>query len=360
MTYFLKNGETYRVASEQAVDMTQHLPGGNYAVAQDITGAYFLTKIDSFEIPDRLYGNTLRHTDRVINTFNSRPATTGVLLNGEKGSGKTLLAKNICSVLAAKDVPTIVVNRPIVDEGFFKLLQDIIQPCVLLFDEFEKVYGENEEQEKILTLLDGVFSSKKLVLFTCNDKWRINTHMRNRPGRIFYLLDFKGLDNGFIVEYCQEKLNNKEHIESICSIANLFSEFNFDLLKALVEEMNRYNETPVQALEMLNAKPEYDGGSNYEVKIVHDGKEVKTEALSPSEYRGNPLNSNGVRVGFDPSINAGKEDDEGDDWVQLVFTPENIIKVNAVEGKFIFQNKGSVLTLTKIKASEGTSYFNWL
>ncbi len=44
---------------------------------------------------------------------------------------------------------------------------------------------------------------------------------------------------------------------------NSLNEFNFDMLKALVEEMNRYNETPTDALAMLNAKPEFDIGWMY-------------------------------------------------------------------------------------------------
>ncbi len=355
MTYFIKNGGDYRVAPEQAVDLTKHLPGGNYTVSQDMNGNFYLTQIDSFEIPERLYGNTLRHTDRIISTFHSRSTSTGVLLNGEKGSGKTLLAKNICAELERKNVPTIVINRPWSDEGFFKLLQNIEQECAVLFDEFEKVYGENEDQEKILTLLDGVFGSKKLYLLTCNDKWRINSHMRNRPGRIFYLLDFKGLDTEFIREYCEEKLENKQYIDSICSISGLFAEFNFDLLKALVEEMNRYGETPSQALEMLNAKPEYDGGAKYEITMVHDGKTIDSEALSPSEFNGNPLNSGGIRIGFDNNV----ADPDSDDWTQIIFTPDNIVNVNSAEGKFVFQNKQSKLTLTKIKVVNNFSY-DWL
>ena len=233
MAYFLKNGNTFRVSSKEAMDLHEKLPAGNYTIAQDMMGNFYLEQIDDFEIPSKMYGNTLRHTGRIINTFWERPQQTGVLLNGEKGSGKTLLAKNISVELAKQDVPTIVINRDWKGDAFFKLLQDIDQPCVVLFDEFEKVYGR-EDQEQILTLLDGVFGSKKLYILTCNDKYRIDSHMRNRPGRIFYLLDFKGLDTAFIREYCEDRLNNKQHIDQICGLTSIFGQFNFDMLKALV------------------------------------------------------------------------------------------------------------------------------
>jgi hypothetical protein len=341
MAYFLKNGTSFRVSSKEAMDLHEKLPAGNYTVAVDMMGNFYLESIDDFEIPTKMYGNTLRHTDRIINSFWKRPQQTGVLLNGEKGSGKTLLAKNISVELAKQDVPTIVINRDWTGDGFFKLLQDIDQPCVVLFDEFEKVY-DREKQEEILTLLDGVFGSKKLYILTVNDKWRVDSHMRNRPGRIFYLLDFKGLDQVFIREYCVDNLNNKQYIEQICSLTSLFGEFNFDMLKALVEEMNRYNESPTEALEMLNAKPEYDEGAKYEIKLINGGKEIKT--ISPDYWRGNPLAVKGVNIEYDPD----PEDDDAN-WVDLRFTPEHLINLNSQEGKFIFESKGARLILTRAK-----------
>jgi hypothetical protein len=343
MAYFLKNGTSFRVSSKEAMDLHEHLPAGNYTVAVDPMGNFYLESIDDFEIPTKMYGNTLRHTDRIINSFWKRPQQTGVLLNGEKGSGKTLLAKNISAELAKQGVPTIVINRDWTGDGFFKLLQDIDQPCVVLFDEFEKVY-DREQQEQILTLLDGVFGSKKLYILTVNDKWRVDSHMRNRPGRIFYLLDFKGLDQAFIREYCEDNLNNKQYIDQICSLTSLFGEFNFDMLKALVEEMNRYNETPSEALEMLNAKPEYDDGAKYEIKLISDGKEVRKGDISPEVWRGNPLSLKGIGVEYDPNPN----DDDGE-WEDLHFTPEHLINLNSQEGKFIFESKGARLILTRAK-----------
>jgi hypothetical protein len=341
MAYFLKNGTSFRVSSKEAMDLHEKLPAGNYTVAVDPMGNLYLESIDDFEIPSKMYGNTLRHTDRIINSFWKRPQQTGVLLNGEKGSGKTLLAKNISVELAKEGVPTIVINRDWTGDGFFKLLQDIDQPCVVLFDEFEKVY-DHEKQEEILTLLDGVFGSKKLYILTVNDKWRVDSHMRNRPGRIFYLLDFKGLDQVFIREYCEDNLVNKQYIDQICSLTSLFGEFNFDMLKALVEEMNRYDETPTEALEMLNAKPEYDEGAKYEIKLVDGGKEIKS--VSPEIWRGNPLAMKGVNIEYDPDPN-----DDDSDWVDLRFAPEHLINLNSQEGKFIFESKGARLILTRAK-----------
>ena len=95
MAYFLKSGNTFRVSSKEAMDLHDYLPAGNYVIKKDPFENLFLEMIDSFEIKGKRYGDLDKNTTRILNTFNDRPATTGVMLAGEKGSGKSLLAKNL-------------------------------------------------------------------------------------------------------------------------------------------------------------------------------------------------------------------------------------------------------------------------
>lgn len=340
MTFYLKNGTSYRVTSKEGMNLYETLPPGNYTIEQDLQGNFYLEQIVNFEIPSKLYGNTTKHTDRIINTFLSREVSTGVLLNGEKGSGKTLLAKNIASELAKQNIPTIVINQKWTSEGFFKLLQEIEQPCAILFDEFEKVYDESEDQEKILTLLDGVFGSHKLYILTCNDKYRVNYHMRNRPGRIYYLLDFSGLEEAFIIEYCEENLNNKTYISQICKIANLFSDFNFDMLKALVEEMNRYDESPNEVISMLNIKLDYDREVSYDVDLKIGKNAIPETSLGDKTYHGNPLLRD-ICIGY-----YDNKDNEDEDWKICTFKVKDLSRIE--NGKYIFETDNNKLTLTKV------------
>lgn len=146
MTHFLKNGNTYQVASEEAMDIHQILPPGNYTVKQNqVTGAFYLEHIEDFTRPAKVYGDSLKNTDRIIRTFLDRPNSTGVMLTGEKGSGKTLLTKNVAIALKEQGIPTLVINSPLCGDGFNTFVQTIEQPCAILFDEFEKVY--NSEQQ---------------------------------------------------------------------------------------------------------------------------------------------------------------------------------------------------------------------
>jgi hypothetical protein len=353
MSYFLKSGNTFRVSTKEAMDLHDTLPAGNYVVKEmPMDGPLYLEHIESFEIKGKRYGDLDKNTDRILNTFMDRAASTGVMLAGEKGSGKSLLAKNL-AIEAAKrlNVPCIIINAPWVGDKFNAFLQMIEQPCMVLFDEFEKVY-DSENQEKALTLLDGVFPSKKLFVLTCNDKWRVDDHMRNRPGRLFYMLDYKGLDADFITEYCNDnlKVTLRHYTEKLCQIASLFAQFNFDMLKATVEEMNRYDEAPEVSLRMLNVKPEFDTGNNYTIKLIKDGEEVKPEDIQRGQWSGNPLQGQ-VHIHIKEYEEEADEDGDIDwNWSSITFEPSDIKKIDSQAGKFVFaNNNGTQLVLSKVK-----------
>jgi hypothetical protein len=239
-------------------------------------------------------------------------------------------------------------------------MQMIEQPTVILFDEFEKVY-DKDDQEKMLTLLDGVYPSKKLFVLTCNDKWRVDSHMRNRPGRIFYSLDFKGLEQDFIMEYCADNLDNADHITSVCRVAAMFDQFNFDMLQALVEEMNRYSESPSQAMKMLNAKPEFGGDSKYKVSLQIKGLDIPEDVIESDVWTGNPL-TNRINIDYkvfedaksDSTATDANDPFEADwNWEGARFTQEDLKQIDATAGKFVFINaEGDRVTLNRVKEKQ--------
>ena len=120
------------------------------------------------------------------------------------------------------------------------------------------------------------------------------------------------------------------------------------MLKALCEEMNRYNETPQEAMTMLNAKPEYGATSRYTMKLVINGEEVKEKDFEDKEWEGNPLNKN-VNVSYKVVENEGT-DDEVWDWEGIRFSPTDLKKIDDNGTKYVFTNKdGASLVLTKVK-----------
>lgn len=254
-TSYVINGTRYTPTRDLPV-IVNELPVGTYTVGIDEnTKEFFLSRIDDFGKLGKVYGKADDRAERIANTFFDRDGSTGVLLVGEKGSGKTMLARMLSKKLADNGLPTIVINRPFFGDKFAKFLQSIDTPCLVIFDEFEKVY-DYKEQEGMLTLLDGVYPSKKLFVLTSNSRNAMNQHLINRPGRLFYTINYTGISDDIIEAYCVENLKDKSHIKSTINFAAAFDAFNFDMLKALVEEMNRYGEDVRGASELMNISPE--------------------------------------------------------------------------------------------------------
>lgn len=343
-TLYQVSGDNIYPTSKANLNLVEKIPPGNYIVQfNQLTNSFYLTRIHDFELPKKLYCNINEQADRILNTFHDRANTTGVLLVGEKGSGKSLLAK-VISVKALKyGIPTIIINTPFTGDAFNQFIQAIHQECIITFDEFEKTYNSSFDdngdvdapsQEKILTLLDGMFPSKKLFLFTANNRYKINLHMINRPGRLFYNLEFTGIDNQFIKEYCEDRLNEKKYIRSIQEVRAMIREFNFDMLQSLVEEMNRYDESPMDALKMLNIKPSKEN-ETYEVKM----KKKAGYKIYPGHHS----------IGCNPLLNGASfyltKKDGGN--ISMFLSYNDMISTDIENGIFQYEKDGFHFTLTK-------------
>jgi CTP:phosphocholine cytidylyltransferase-like protein len=305
MTYVIRMGSSYRMMSEQDIEVCEKLPAKNYTVKQNpMSKEYYLEPVDDFVMPKKLYGDTIKKAERILNTFNSRPLSTGVHLDGVKGSGKTLLAKTL-SHLAQKDgVASIVINQPFCGDEFNSFVQSIDVPAILIFDEFEKVY-DYQTQNKILTLFDGVYPTKKLFVLTTNDAHSVNSFLKNRPGRIYYSFKFDTLAQEFIEEYCNDNLIDKTQTQSILKYTSIFSFFNFDMLAAAVEEMNRYGEPLQEVLNYLNIVPENKASETYVVRFtVGDFTKVLEK-----NYRGFSPNSFDYYVAMEDELKELKDHD---------------------------------------------------
>ena len=305
----VRRGTSFSFTNVDEIQVLPALPGGVYTATFDAQSGYGISKIDNFSIPHKVYGKAPQYCKRILKTYHDRSKGLGVLLSGKKGSGKTLLVKEVSIEAAKLGIPTIVVTSPFRGTDFNQFIQSINQSAILVFDEFEKVYNKDDQQE-LLTLLDGVYSSQKLVMLTCNDSWRIDEHMRNRPGRLYYSIDFKEIDQEVVEEYCQDHLQNKKYLSDVKKTVDVYKGFNFDMLVALVEEVNRYDESPIEAVKLLNIKYEEDVSSRYAVRAWENGVEVKYPIDDP-ELTGNPqlLNWQYTSIYYPEEIEGEEEGD---------------------------------------------------
>jgi hypothetical protein len=359
------------------MDVRDQLPVGCYTVCKNpLTGEYFLEEGEQFTLPKKLYGKTERHSARVLQTFENRQQGTqvGVFLSGTKGSGKTLLAKHISQ---KSGLPVIVVNAAYTDDRFMRTMQGIEQEAVILFDEFEKTYNE-EDQEAILTLFDGVYTVRdKLMIITCNDKYAVKSFFHNRPSRLRYAIDFTSLEREFVEEYCADRLDDKRYTDKITLLCSVCDEFNFDMLQTLVDELNRYGGDFEETLDILNVKPATGSRMKWVVKVetpdnrgvtwkikyggvlsrspllsLQDGRhgngciELGVAAIATKHLMSATTRGRSENTAFDDEL----EDLDGDS-IDLMIRNEHLYKVDPVTGSLVFKITDSgnnfVVTITE-------------
>lgn len=342
---FLKSGNVFHVRDNDSVRAYDHLPPATYTVKFDErAGEFFLEQIENFDLPTKIYGKNTTHADRILNTFHDRAGSTGVLLSGIKGAGKTLLAKQVAVKGRELGIPTIVINRDWNGDVFNSFIQSITTPTIIMFDEFEKIYDWTS-QRKVLTLFDGVFNSRKLFLVTTNTERDISEFMQNRPGRIYYNFQFDTLEQDFIQEFLEDRLNDKDQIDSILKYTKVFSFFNFDMLSAAVEEMNRYGETLPEVLEVLNIKPENRNTDTFKLELVLDGKNYMIDRnhanFQPNSFEYLLWTDDDMPKEVASDAEAKKavmaladEDEWGERYIK--FNPQFIKRFDQVENRFVY------------------------
>lgn len=267
-----------------------------------MSGELYLSQVlEKYEFPYKVYGIETKFIERVKKTYNNTTGNLGILLNGVKGTGKTVTSKQICNELG---LPVIIIHTRF--DGIPNFINDIQQNVVVFVDEFEKIYSDRDHS--VLTIMDGAMDNgyRKVFLLTTNELY-INQNMIQRPGRIRYLKTYGDLSVEMISEIVDDKLIHKELRKATIEFISQLETITVDIVKAVVDEVNIHNEDPKLFKDVFNVKVM---DSKYNVYELIPGNATPVEVAKNT--RVNPSKFEQKHVDDEWEFEIGGYDDMGE------------------------------------------------
>ena len=217
LDYDLVNGKVYNLKWDRYNGMSYFEEDGSLSLPSKV----YTTKSDDFFI-------------KRVNTYFQKTSklSTGVMLSGIKGTGKTVMAKVIAK---NSNLPIIVVDEEYPTGRINDFFRKFETPVTIIFDEVDKHW----DTENLLGWLDGVqTNAKKLVLFTCNNEDRVNDYLKDRCSRVRYIRHFEANDNArFLREILRDKGIAEDNIEDTYAfIVNNFGLLSIDNILSFIDE----------------------------------------------------------------------------------------------------------------------------
>lgn len=231
----MQDGNVFSQGSATTVSHPEGLPKGIYEVKVSMTGFYLSKIAESFTFDYKLYGLNQKFIDYVLKTYENTTGNLGVLLDGIKGTGKTVVAKELCNHL---QLPVILVqSMGDSNDKLIKYLSTTINfDCIFFFDEYEKEFKDSSD---VLSFMDGTYNSiyRKVFLLTTNEL-KVDPNLLGRPSRIRYKKSFSNLSEEVTREILNDILEDKTAIEKVIELTHSMNIITIDLIKAIATEIN--------------------------------------------------------------------------------------------------------------------------
>lgn len=171
--------------------------------------------------------------------FRDRKSNLCSIFSGIKGTGKTITAKQLCNHYASR-YPIFIIDNHF-GGNIVGFTQSLDFTCVLLIDEAEKTFCENQ-RVSLLKICDGALNqTPKIVLMTMNDL-NVDPNILSRPGRVRYIQGFENLPESTCREILKDNLIDKSFVEPIYEVLASLKNVTIDVVKSITEEVNIYGD----------------------------------------------------------------------------------------------------------------------
>ncbi len=344
----------------------EKLDNAVYVVNSNPLGYFLVKEHNSFVFDYKIYGLEEKFINRVIRTYEmTNSGNMGVLLNGVKGSGKTICSKIISNRLKQ---PVIIITKEVRDCHHF--VNSIPQNITVFVDEYEKTYKDGSASD-LLTIMDGALNSefRRVFILTTNDLY-VDPNLLQRPTRIRYLKSFGDLPPNIVEEIVDDILIHKHLKDDTIKFISSLELITVDIVKSVLEEVNLHEEAPHEFQDVFNVK-RLTGKYNIDIQDV-DGNFVpflknaviNRRPIYTQNHIKQYLNINDMSIGNISSvishniIEVSPDIDEDDEEEDIVIKEPIIIRVEDAEMvhySYEYSNPTRPKKLTKTNNSTITS-----
>ena len=230
------------------------ISGATYtAMFDNMQDEVYLEQTPNVSLPSDMYETEQdsKFIKKVLAHYNkAKSGTTGVMLTGLKGSGKTVMAKNMA---LKSGLPIVILSKKFPPRELTNLMVKLKDEKVcIVIDEIDKLNDRQYDSDYLLQVFDGISTcGNNLIITTCNNTDDVNEYLLDRCSRIRYYREFGKMSPSMIQKILEERLTNKKIVKKVCDfIVKKFDVSSFDNVAAFAEEINN---NPTDTLEELFA-----------------------------------------------------------------------------------------------------------
>lgn len=281
---FRISGATVHPFTHTVGSVVDQVPAGLYVIQESMFGYYLEKKADQIALPEKIYGSTMSRADRIMDTFNRKPAAMAVGLFGNKGAGKTLLANVLANRAINEGRAVIDVSHNFSTSAAYIEFINSLGNTVVIFDEFLKHLSKlgpetsedsdrnkrnnaRDRQDELLTFFQGTDNSKRLVILIDNNHSMLSEFLLDRPGRMRYYFTYTGVETAVVEALAKDAALTEEQTESLCTYSRRYK-VTFDVINEIIDEWKHHpDETLEELVEIMNV-PNIYGKATYKAQVM--------------------------------------------------------------------------------------------